>query len=554
MILGMLFGFSLLPLIALFHPGLPITHDGQDHVARIANFFLSLSEGNIVPRWAGNLNWGYGHPILMFLYPLPSYIASFFKFIGFSFVDSTKMVFGTTFIASVLAMYLWANAVWGKKVGFIAALLYGFAPYRFVDLYVRGAIGEHVAFIFPPLIMYCIYKMAKNRQYWYFVGLSLAVAFLILSHNAISIMFLPIFGAYILYLYFTEAQKNKTFLIVSFLSIVFGFFLSAFFWVPAFFEGKYTLRDIVTKGSMIDRFVPWSWFFLSPWNYGQGNEFTKSIGLVQWFGIACAVFSLIVTKAKKIRAEIIGLLVLFVTSLFFMTSQSSFIWKNVSLLQKFQFPWRILTVTVFSSSVLAALGYVRCTRLHSFGNLVFLKKHIDVVILVFFILALTYGMWQPKGYLVKPESYYSGVYFGTTDTGESSPIWSVRFMEHTYANPLEVIDGSVQVKEVTRSSTRHEYTVSSDGSARLVENTLFFPGWKIMVDDVQAGLQFQDPAFRGLMTFRVTEGNHKISVLFGETKLRLISDIISGVSWLVILIIGVWRSVVWIQRKRILYR
>ena len=75
--------FSCVPLYTLLHPGLPITHDGQDHVARIANFYLSLSEGNIVPRWAANLNWGYGHPILMFLYPLSSYAASIFHVIGF---------------------------------------------------------------------------------------------------------------------------------------------------------------------------------------------------------------------------------------------------------------------------------------------------------------------------------------------------------------------------------------------------------------------------------------------------------------------------------------
>src|SRR3990167_7437139 len=91
---------SIVPLVALLHPGLPITHDGQDHVARIANFYQSLSEGNIIPRWAENLNWGYGHPILMFLYPLPSYATSLFHLLGFSLVDSVKLVFAVAFIAS----------------------------------------------------------------------------------------------------------------------------------------------------------------------------------------------------------------------------------------------------------------------------------------------------------------------------------------------------------------------------------------------------------------------------------------------------------------------
>src|SRR4029079_11396276 len=105
---------GLIPLIGLFHSGLPLTHDGMDHVARIANFYQSLSEGNIIPRWAANLNWGYGHPILEFLYPLPSYLASFFHFIGFSLVGSTKIVFGIGIVLSLVSMYLWLSQFLSK--------------------------------------------------------------------------------------------------------------------------------------------------------------------------------------------------------------------------------------------------------------------------------------------------------------------------------------------------------------------------------------------------------------------------------------------------------
>src|SRR5258708_6749493 len=154
---------SIIPLIDLFHPGLPITHDGQDHVARIANFYANLQWGVIVPRWAENLNWGYGHPILMFLYPLPSYIASFFHFFTFSFVDSTKLVFGMSFILSGVTMYLWLNEFLRKDAAFVGAILYIFAPYRFIDLYVRGAIGEHIAFVFPPLVLFFLLRIAKKN-------------------------------------------------------------------------------------------------------------------------------------------------------------------------------------------------------------------------------------------------------------------------------------------------------------------------------------------------------------------------------------------------------
>lgn len=492
-----------LPLWALLMPGLPVTHDGVDHVARIANFYQSLKEGNIIPRWAANLNWGYGHPILMFLYPLPSYIASFFHWIGFSFVDSTKIVFGLAMIASGLSMYLWLGRSFGKRAGIIGALLYVFAPYRFVDLYVRGALGEHVAFVFPPLILYFLHKRS-------FFGASVSLAALILSHNAMALMFLPIIGLYGVYLVLFE-EKNKI------LFIILGFGLSAFFWIPAFFEGKYTLRDIVTVGDAVTRFVPWTWFMYSPWNYGQGDSLTKSLGLAQWAGIIASLLVLWRTKVKKERVIIISSLVILLFSFFIMTSWSKPVWLTVTILQKFQFPWRFLSVSVFAAAVLGAIAFSR-------------TRKIFIIPYSLFIILITVGMWHPKAYVTHDESFYSGIYFSTTDTGESSPIWSTRSMEHTAGAPLEVIDGDASITNGFRSSTVHEYTVRVFKPTLFLENTVYFPDWKIYVDGVRTQIQFQNPNYRGLITFQMPPGNHAVRVVFEDTKIRRTANIITIIS------------------------
>ncbi len=209
----------LLPLFDLFHPGLPITHDGQDHIARIANFYRNISEGTVIPRWAGNLNWGYGHPILMFLYPLPSYTASLFHYFGFSLIDSLKIVFALFYVMSGIGMYLWLKEIMGVKAGVVGSLLYVFAPYRFVDLYVRGAIGEHVAFAFVPFVLYFLTKISGEQRRRDIIGCAVSFAFLVLSHNAISLMFLPVIAFYILYLSFSS-KKLKQFIFVSIFSLL----------------------------------------------------------------------------------------------------------------------------------------------------------------------------------------------------------------------------------------------------------------------------------------------------------------------------------------------
>ena len=525
-----------LPLIGLLHAGLPVTDDGQDHVARIANFYQSLSEGDIIPRWAANLNWGYGHPILMFLYPLPSYIASFFHVIGFSFVDSTKLVFGLSFAASAIAMYLWMKGAFGEKAAIVGGLLYAFAPYRFVDFYVRGALGEHVAFVFPPLVLYFLLNIARNsrlsrQSIWNGIGASFSLMALILSHNAIAVMFFPIILIYIIFLWFCETKNKTFFLIGCAFMLFFGFSLPAFFWIPAYFEGKYTLRDIVTAGEALQRFVPWPWFVYSPWTYGVGQELTKALGFVQWFGIIASLGVIGKIKDRNVQIFIIGLLVILLGSLFIMTSSSAFIWQKITLLQKFQFPWRFLSVSVFAAAVLGGAVIATISERIRWGSFFF------IVACVLSIL-LTVPMWHPRAYQVKDSSFYSGIYPSTTDTGESSPIWSVRFMEHTADNPIDVISGKARITPVFRSTTVHEYQVAVDMPSRIVENTLYFPGWKIYIDGVATGIEFQDPDYRGLMTFRITEGNHRVRVIFGDTLLRKYSDIISLASFIVLVFVG----------------
>lgn len=511
---------SFISIYDLFKPGLPLTHDGQDHIARIANFYQNLIEGNIIPRWAGNLNWGYGHPILEFLYPLPSYLASFFHFVGFNLVDSVKIVFGVSFILSALAMYLFIKELLhDNKSACLASLLYVVAPYRFVDLYVRGAIGEHVAFIFPPLIFYFIYKLSKRYSLWHVIGMATSLALLNLSHNAISLMFLPLFWLYALFLVLQSNNKVK-FISKYLLSVILGFGLSAFFWLPAFIEGKYTLRDIVTGGGEYTAgFVQWRDFFLSKWSYGGTIALSKQIGLTHWVLVAGSVIATYyLYKIKnKLWILVLSSFAIFWTTLFLMTSSSNPIWQSVAILQKFQFPWRFLSITVFLSSFIGAI------------TLFSIKKHKTFLLLILVVLLLLVNKdyWHANNLLRKPESFYTGIYNGTTDTGESAPIWSVRFMEKRPKSKIEIISGKAEIKEIKRTTTTHQYEIYASKAPRILENTLYFPGWTVLVDGKMTDVQFQDPEYRGLMTFYVPEGDHTIDIIYKETKIRQYSNIVS---------------------------
>ncbi len=525
---------SIIPLLDLFHPGLPITHDSQDHVARIANFYQDLTEGIIIPRWAANLNWGYGHPILMFLYPLPSYIASLFHFLGFTLVDAIKIVFGLTFILSGFTMYIWISSFLNKPAAMLSAALYMFAPYRFVDFYVRGAIGEHVAFVFPPLVFYFLFKLSRKARWIYIVGGSLSLSLLILSHNAITLMFLPLFFLYFTYLFY-QSRIKKYFMFSTSCLMLLGFGLSSFFWIPAFFEGKYTLRDIVTAGGYTLRFVNPKDFLYGPWSYGGTGEFTVQLGVVHLFAVIFAIFGAAVFLRNKsnLRILIIGLSLYFFFTLYLMTEQAGFIWKHITTLQKFQFPWRFLSVSVLLTSALGGIALFLIPKKF---------QQIVSVLILSLILWFNKDYWHANGLLQKPESFYTSIYNSTTDTGESSPIWSIRFMEHRPKKHIEVILGKAGIEEFSRISTKHMYKITTDEKIRLRENTLYFPGWEVMVDGKNVPVEFQDPQNRGLMTFFVGKGEHDVNIVFRETKLRTLANDISILSLFLLLTYGILRK------------
>lgn len=526
--------FLLLLLVSiggLLHFGLPWTHDGQDHVARVANFYTNLQHGVFIPRWAPNLNWGYGHPILEFLYPLPSYLGSFFHVLGFSFINSVKIVFGLSVVLSGIFMYWWLADFLGFWPGIVGGLLYVYAPYRFVELYVRGEYGELMAFMIIPLVLFFAYRLFRFRSFLYCVGFSISLGCLVLAHNSMALIFLPFILFYGFYLWLLSDQR-KRFVCLFVMGFVLGFGLAAFFWIPGLLDGKYTLRDIILGHGEYKRFFLSSFgsLFWGPWQYGGsgGDMFTVQLGFFQWFAFLLSpLLFLKAYRAKNLFALFVcGLIIYTIISIYLMFPVSDLIWSHVRLLQLFQFPWRFLAVPVFTAPVLLAI-LVKSVP----------KRQIVLVSLSLMGLMLLFNLFylHPKGYLYKPDDFFSGVYNGTTDTGESAPMWSVRFMEHRPLSSIEIIEGKAQIVEQKRTPIEHEYIITAMSDVRLVENTLYFPGWFVLVDGKQVTVEFQDPKYRGLMTFMVTPGKHIVDVKFAETRFRKIVDGISVLSLLIVL-------------------
>ena len=162
-IFGLVVLFALISASSLFHTGLLPTHDGEYHVIRFYEFYKTLSNGNFYPRWAPDLNFGYGVPLFNYVYPFPNYISSIVHFAGASFIDSFKLNLILATLAGAIFMYLWVKNYFGEISGLTASVFYSFSPYRFVDIYIRGSVGEVWAMAFFPALMWATEKSKKEK-------------------------------------------------------------------------------------------------------------------------------------------------------------------------------------------------------------------------------------------------------------------------------------------------------------------------------------------------------------------------------------------------------
>lgn len=514
---------SLLPFIHIFvTPDMPYTHDGLVHIPRLAAYYKALSDFQIPVRWAGDLNYGYGLPLFNFMYQTPYIIGSFFIFLGFNLITSFKLILLISFIFSGIWMFAFTKEFFKDETkALLVTVFYQFFPFRLVELLVRGSIGEVYTYTFLPLVLFGILKFLRTSEYKYFFLGSLAVGLLILSHNSVSLLF---FGVIALFLLFFLRKKKEV--VSGFTVLSTGLFLSAFYWIPAIFEHRYTYGDLFMKKLYLEHFAPLLQFFIP--NFIDSKEFqTGGISVqIGAFHVAALLLSIYVLSSQKklenqLRRVTMYSIILFLISMFFMLPLSSIFWERVSILRQFQFPWRFLAVIGFSTSLLAVF----------FISLDFFQKKSRFYLLIFLVIVSTLYYWKPSlGYKKINEGYYWNFPLNTTYYGETDVIWSAGPAGKYPKSRIEVIDGKATVQNLIKKSNLQTFEVAAERDTVLVSNIQYFPGWRVYIDRKKVEPQFQDPNWRGLIKFPVTKGNHAVRIVFGESKVRLIADIVSIVT------------------------
>ena len=517
-----LIALSLIALWPFFKKGYFETHDGEWIVIRFSAFHQTLASGQFPVRFVDRLNNNYGYPVLNFLYPLPFYLSEVPKTIGFGFVDSVKITFIISSVFSVVTMFWALSQYFSKYASLAGSIIYLFIPYRFIDLYVRGSLGENVAFAIAPLVLGSILKLAKGQRIFLPV-LVISVGLLMTSHNVIAVLFIPLL--FLIAILIVKEERLK--ITEAFFA---GFLISAFFWIPSLYDLQFVKLSQIKVSQITDHVSSLNKLIIPSWGYGptpQGSEgLSPQIGIV-----ALAVFiaaGFLFFKSQRKDKVIAFLLVIFATVFLLMTNFSLFLWQNLPFIDVIQFPWRLLSVIVLISALLAAF------IVDSIKN----NRSITILIIVASI-SSTIIYTNPKNFVDREDGFYATNEATTTVRDEYLPLW-VKESPYKRAGQKIELTNRGELSNLKIRPTNYQATITAQEESDILVNTIYFPGHKVQVDGKKVPINFQNKF--GLITFQLPKGIHEVIITYGKTPVHLASEI---VSLLALIGTGVWFYTLW---------
>lgn len=521
---------SLLPLVSILRKGTYESGALSEFVKIAYSFYENLQVGILIPQWSSTRMGGYGAPLYEFMYTLPYYIISFLHFLGFSFINSVKILLGLSYVFSGITFFIWIKEEFNERIAFFSSLLYLFAPYHLVNMHFRNDIGEMLSFMILPFNLFCIKKLTTIRTFNWVLITGISLVLLIIAHQTIALVGFPFICLYFFYLLYPNFKKKSKPFFYFLIAITVGLLLSFFYWFPILIEKQFI---VYSKFSKIP-FLTLQDLLYSPYRYGflfQGPEGELAF-LIGYIHLSVCFISLIFLRKvfQKKEKEYVGFFLICFFFFTFMTlPYSEFLWNTIPLIKNFQFTYRLLVLISFCSSIVGGILFSK------------IKNNSIVSLLCILVIAITILNWGNRKTIPEiNDSYLIDELINKEVLNDlTKPIWAnynPEEIKNVHSIPLEVLEGKMEVKKIQKNPIYHEYILNILTPSLLKENTFYFPGWRVKLNGKNYPFNYNYPHFRGIITFNVQPGLYKLEVYYEDTFVRKMSKIISGICFITLFI------------------
>ncbi len=586
-----------------------VSHEMLHPLVRLLEFDFALRGGQFPVRWCDNLAAGYGYPFFNFYAPLSFALAEFFHLVGFGLAGAWKAETILVVWLGGAGMYGLLRPLAGRLGATVAAMLYLFAPYHAVTLYVRGNLAELTALSAWPWAFWGMRAIVHALPRWKTSPAiplaAVAIAAVALSHVLTAYMAVLSLVAFGLILAFTRrgprpgaselrtetdpllpvegdprspiekdlpsvpstdersasgdaageesSTRSSPVAVLSALSAVavLSAALALFFWLPALVDLRYCAHALLYEHiDFKNHYVLPLQFFDPSWGYGEsvpgrGDTISFQLGLALWIGVAAAAWTAFRSRHRSIRALTVFSLALLFLHLSLMTGLSRAVWEVLPGAGFLQFPWRLLIPATFWASVAGGLAAGEWARGAQFHRR---SRRLFAVLLLAMPPALAAPYLHPLFFYPEVPNYDPAVLrriMTTTTAGEYIPVWVDQIPPTPSRRQIGFLSATGESRFLDSASASYLFELAIDRPGLVLLDVFYFPGWSTRIDSTPVDTFPVTP--QGLIGWNAPAGRHEVRVEFRDTPLRRSANLVSLVS---VLLIAAWLLLLATQRLR----
>jgi hypothetical protein len=575
-------------------------HDAPHSIFFLVGFDQTLRDGFLWPRWAPDFAFGYGYPLFNIYAPLAFYAAELWHLVGFGLITSVKIMYALATVLSGLAMYGFANRLFGRAAGLVAGVVYIFIPFHLAEIYVRSAYPEYVALALLPANLWAFDVLIDRPSLRSGALAALAFGILALTHHALLFTFTPLLVVYILFLVGTKWRSAGwrtawSGLWAAVAAGALGACLGAIYLLPLIAEAGYVKVSQWTAFNYAyqNHFV-YPGQFLSPfWGHGYSGPGLQDgmpfqLGVVPVGLVLVAVVLLF--GRLDVRLSPIGdiregsgygqlwfFLGILVVTVWLMTPAAALVWEALPIASLVQFPWRLLGLAMLAISVVVGgmLSLV-CGRwegaiagagpadagVRSVGNTgELLPVELSLLALVVALGSFTYTLpkyTEVEDWRETPRAVVEWDRFSPADRvamviyTDEQPTTGPMEAQYLTGEPLDVagvIAGQGSVETVHHGGASDEILVWAVEPVVVQFYTYDYPGWRVTMDGELVPHRNEPP--HGLITVDVPAGEHRLLLRMGPTPPRIAGSVLS-LGAMLLVVTGLAASRIWSRRGRLL--
>ena len=259
-----------------------------------------------------------------------------------------------------------------NNTALLASVIYMLAPYRLVDIYIRGALGEVMAFMFLPFVFHGLYNIIEDNGKRHYL-LAIGAIGLLLSHNISTL--LTIIAALIYVLLNIKKLFNRTVIKYLIINIIFIIAITMFFYGPML-QNKMNADYAVFNETKIDKDLLHDYsVYVYQLLFGKmqhGGSYPLDVDNSQNVDMCFAVgltilvpilFTPFVYKKIDKNKRKMYLTTLFTGLLFLILTTTIIPWNKLpDFIVFIQFTYRFLLMATFFLSIIAAINIYKVSE------------------------------------------------------------------------------------------------------------------------------------------------------------------------------------------------